>query len=79
VPEIIARHRDEIDALLPVDSDASIDEMRRLAREHGLFVGPSSGANVVASRQWRDAHPNAKTVVSFLCDEGEKYVTDYFS
>jgi cysteine synthase A len=79
VPEIIARQRDEIDALVPVDSDASIAEMRRLAREHGLFVGPSSGANLVASREWRGAHPDAHTVVSFLCDEGEKYVTDYFS
>jgi cysteine synthase A len=79
VPEIIARHRGEIDALVPVDSDASIAEMRRLAREHGLFVGPSSGANLVAARQWRHTHPESETIVSFLCDEGEKYVTDYFA
>jgi cysteine synthase A len=79
VPGIIARHRGEIDDLLPVASDDSIAEMRRLAREHGLFVGPSSGANLVAARAWRDAHPAARTIVTFLCDEGEKYITDYFS
>jgi cysteine synthase A len=79
VPGIIARNRDLIDALVPVASEAAIAEMRRLAREHGLFVGPSSGANMVAARAWRDAHPGARTVVTFLCDEGEKYITDYFS
>jgi cysteine synthase A len=79
VPGIIERHRDLIDDLVPVDSDASIAEMRRLAREHGLFVGPSSGANLVAARAWRDAHPEAREVVTFFCDEGEKYITDYFT
>jgi cysteine synthase A len=79
VPGIVARNRDFIDALLPVESRASIAEMRRLAREHGLFVGPSSGANMIAARAWRAHHPEARTVVTFLCDEGEKYVTDYFA
>ena len=79
IPGIIDRHRDLIDNLVPVASDASIAEMRRLAREHGLFVGPSSGANLVAARAWRDAHPDARTIVTFLCDEGEKYITDYFA
>jgi cysteine synthase A len=79
VPGIVARHRAEIDALVPVSSDESIVEMRRLAREHGLFVGPSSGANLVAARAWRAAHPAATTVVTFLCDEGEKYISDYFA
>jgi cysteine synthase A len=79
VPGIIARHRELIDALVPVPSEAAVAEMRRLAREHGLFVGPSSGANMVAARAWVDAQPEARTVVTFLCDEGEKYITDYFS
>jgi hypothetical protein len=34
-----------------VDSDAAIGEMRRLAREFGLFVGPSSGAHLLAARE----------------------------
>lgn len=78
VPEIIRRHRAEIDELIPVSSEDSIREMRRLAREHGLFVGPSSGANLVAARAWLQAHPVATTVVTICSDEGEKYISDYF-
>jgi cysteine synthase A len=79
VPGIVDRHRELIDELIAVDSHASIAEMRRLAREHGLFVGPSSGANLVAAKTYRAAHPEAREVVTFFCDEGEKYITDYFA
>jgi cysteine synthase len=77
VPGIVQRHRDEIDRVVAVDSDAAIAEMRRLAREHGLFVGPSSGAHLVAARQLRE-DTGLENVVTFLCDEGEKYLADYF-
>lgn len=76
VPGIIARHRAEIDVMVPVDSDQAIAEMRRLAREFGLFVGPSSGAHLVAARALRAE--GLDTVVTFFCDEGEKYIEDYF-
>jgi cysteine synthase A len=77
VPGIIARHRGEIDAIVPVESDEAIAEMRRLAREFGMFVGPSSGAHLVAARTLRDEHDLAN-VVTFFCDEGEKYIAEYF-
>src|SRR5436305_1169350 len=53
VPGIIARHRNEIDAMVPIDSERAIAEMRRVAREYGLFVGPSSGAHLLAARALR--------------------------
>ena len=62
-----------------MDSDAAISEMRRLAREFGMFVGPSSGAHLLAARQLRARDPGLRHVVTFLCDEGEKYITDYFT
>ena len=74
----LARHRAEIDAMVPVDSERAIAEMRRLAREFGMFVGPSSGAHLVAARELRDADPGVENVVTFFCDEGEKYIADYF-
>jgi cysteine synthase A len=61
-----------------VDSGAAIGEMRRLAREFGLFVGPSSGAHLLAARALRGRHPGWRHVVTFFCDEGEKYINDYF-
>jgi cysteine synthase A len=76
VPGIIARHRADIDVMVPVDSDRAIAEMRRLAREYGLFVGPSSGAHLVAARELRDE--GLHNVVTFFCDEGEKYIEEYF-
>jgi cysteine synthase len=76
VPGIVQRHRDEIDRLVSVDSVEAVAEMRRLASEHGLFVGPSSGAHLIAARRLRDE--GLANVVTFFCDEGEKYLADYF-
>jgi cysteine synthase A len=77
VPGIVARHRGELDRVVAVDSVTAVAEMRRLAREHGIFVGPSSGAHLVAARRLR-AELGLENVVTFFCDEGEKYLTDYF-
>lgn len=77
VPGIFERHRGDVDDLVSVSSPAAVAEMRRLAREHGLFVGPSSGAHMVAARAYREADPDAH-VVTLLCDEGEKYINDFF-
>ena len=77
VPGIVARHRADIDELVAVDSDEAIAEMRRLAREYGLFVGPSSGAHLIAARRLAK-ELDLDHVVTFFCDEGEKYINDYF-
>jgi cysteine synthase A len=52
--------------------------MRRLAKQFGLFVGPSSGAHLVAARTLKQKHDDIEHVVTFFCDEGEKYINDYF-
>jgi len=43
-----------------------------------LFVGPSSGAHLLAARDLRARNPDLRHVVTFFCDEGEKYINDYF-
>ena len=77
VPGIVERHRDVIDGFVHVHSDESIVEMRRLATEHGIFVGPSSGAHLLAAKRLREEYA-VENVVTFFCDEGEKYITDYW-
>jgi cysteine synthase A len=77
VPGIIARHREVIDAFVHVHSDEAIIEMRRLASVHGLFVGPSSGAHMIAAKILKSEY-NVENVVTFFCDEGEKYISDYW-
>ena len=79
VPGSFARNAGLVDDTLSVDSSDAIAEMRRLAREHGLLCGPSSGAHLVAARRVREQHPELRTVVTLFCDEGEKYLQEHFS
>lgn len=65
------------DEELFVDTEDAYDMVRRLAREHGLMVGVSSGANVCAAlrvaRSLREGW-----VVTVLCDGAEKYLSERF-
>src|SRR5258708_9474731 len=51
---------------------------RRLAREEGLFVGVSSGANVLAALALAQKLPPHSVVVTILCDGGERYLSERF-
>jgi cysteine synthase len=79
IPGIYARHRHMVDLVVDVDSDAAIAEMRSLAARHGILVGPSSGANMVAARRLRESDPSLETIVTICCDEGEKYLSEYWT
>ena len=79
VPGIFERHRALVDGVYPVASGEAVEAMRWLAREHGLFVGPSSGANLVAARRIREEHPELGNIVTLFCDEGEKYIQEHFA
>ena len=48
----------------------------KLAREEGLLVGPSSGANVFAARRLAISLQAPAVVVTVLCDGGERYLED---
>jgi cysteine synthase A len=78
IPGIFSRHRALVDEIVAVTSEESLAEMRRIAREYGMFVGPSSGAHLVVARRLREAYPELKTIVTLFCDEGEKYISEHF-
>jgi cysteine synthase B len=48
----------------------------RLAREEGLLVGPSSGANVFAAWRVAVSLQRPAVVVTVLCDGGERYLNE---
>ena len=77
VPGIIERHKSEIDGFVHIHSPDSVAEMQRIARTYGIFIGPSSGAHLIAAKQLKD-ELKLETVVTFFCDEGEKYMKDYW-
>ena len=49
---------------------------RMIAKEEGLLVGISAGANVYAAMQIASRPENQdKTIVTILCDTGERYLS----
>jgi len=78
VPDILERARHQLHDVVSVSSDEAIDAMKEVATHYGMFVGPSSGANLVAARRLQQSHPEWKNILTLFCDEGEKYLTEYF-
>jgi cysteine synthase B len=66
------------DENVEVGTEDAQEMTRRLAREEGLFVGVSSGANVTAALRLARELPPASVVVTVLCDGGGKYVSESF-
>jgi cysteine synthase B len=60
---------------LRIDTEVALAMTRRLAREEGLLVGISAGANVAAALTVANA---PAVVVTVLCDGGERYLSDSF-
>jgi len=63
------------DEHLTVDTESSLLMTQRLAKEEGLFVGPSAGANVFAAVELAQRLSPGSVVVTILCDGGEKYLS----
>jgi cysteine synthase B len=66
------------DRFIEANTEAAYAMTRRLAREEGLFVGVSSGANVQAALDLGKTLPPGSLVVTVLCDSGFRYLTDSF-
>ncbi|HEX7181218.1 MAG TPA: cysteine synthase family protein [Thermoanaerobaculia bacterium] len=60
-----------------ISTEAAYAMVKRLAREAGLLVGISSGANVAAALQVA-SEIQSGTVVTVLCDNADKYLSDRF-
>jgi cysteine synthase len=76
VPQVL--RTDLYDEVVQVNSDEAGAMARRLARTEGVFAGISAGANVVAASQVA-ARPEFQgaTIVTVLCDTGERYLSTW--
>ncbi len=66
---------DVVDEVRMIEDDDAYEMCRRLAREEGILVGISAGANVwLATQVARDLPPDHR-VVTILCDSGLRYLS----
>lgn len=76
VPKVL--RTDLLDEIIQVDEEDAADTARRLAREDGILVGISAGANVWAALQVaRRPENKGKTIVTIGCDTGERYLSTW--
>jgi cysteine synthase A len=73
VPGIL--NRAVIDEIVQVKDEDAMATSLRLAREEGLLVGISAGANVWAALGVAERLGAGRTVVTVLCDTGERYLS----
>lgn len=74
VPDVL--NTDVYDEVMTCSAEDAFAMARRLAREEGILAGISSGANVWAAIEVaRRPECAGKTVVTFVCDTGERYLS----
>lgn len=74
VPSVLDTHI--YDEIIQVSYEDAVETSRTLAKKEGLLVGISAGANVfAASNVAKRAGNKGKTIVTILCDTGERYLS----
>ena len=66
----------EVDEIITISTEDAINRAKRLSTEQGLFVGISSGANILASEILIEKYPEMTgKIITILCDRGERYLS----
>jgi cysteine synthase A len=79
VPDIVRRAENLVDEVITIRDEDAIRMTHRLIVEEGLFVGISSGANVLAAIKLGKKLGKGKVVVTVLPDNAYRYFsTDLF-
>jgi cysteine synthase A len=74
VPSVL--DRSVLDEIICVKNEDAIETAKQLAAKEGILAGISSGANVFAALQLaKRAENKGKTIVTIICDTGERYIS----
>ncbi|MDQ6932622.1 MAG: cysteine synthase A [Candidatus Eremiobacteraeota bacterium] len=67
-----------IDRAIQIEDRDAVEMVHWLLRREGLFLGGSSGLNVVGAARVALTLPEGATVVTVLCDGGQRYLSRLF-
>ena len=68
---------EDADRIITIKTEEAVERARQFARETGILVGISSGANILASERYVENRLMSGVVVTMLCDRGERYMSIY--
>ncbi len=68
-----------VDDVIQFNDKEAMQMCRNIVRTEGLFVGPSSAATVVCALKWAEKQSEPKRIVTFLCDNGDRYLSKVFN
>lgn len=63
------------DEIMAIQDEDAIDIFKRVAREEGIFVGPSAGATIYAAIELAKRLGSGKKVLCIAPDTGERYLS----
>ncbi|MFZ3589382.1 cysteine synthase A [Bacillus sp. DJP31] len=73
IPSIL--NQDVYNEIIKIEDDQAYETVRRLAREEGILVGPSSGAACFAAIEVAKRLTSDDVIVCIACDTGERYLS----
>ena len=68
---------DDMDGVIAIKTDDAIVRAKQFAKDTGLLVGISSGANILAAEEYLNKNDVDGIIVTMLCDRGERYMSIY--
>ena len=66
---------EKMDGQIIISTQDAIDRAKSFAKNTGILVGISAGANILASEQWVQKNDPLGIVITMLCDRGERYMS----
>ena len=73
IPDIL--NTEVYDEIMAINDEDAIDIFKRVAREEGIFVGPSAGATIYAAIELAKRLGTGKKVLCIAPDTGERYLS----
>jgi len=68
-----------VDEAYRIPDQEALSILYQLLHEEGIFLGLSSGINIAGAVRWARANGPGKTIVTILCDSGQKYQSKIYN